>query len=77
MPATNMCSIFGSKWSSFFFYQMSHIQLKLVFSLYFVAFMQKYTKKISIKVKKCFSDQSEPYTAKLIFSGVLKHFCRS
>ncbi len=27
-----------------------------------------------LKVKKCFTHQNEPHTAKLSFSGVLKHF---
>ena len=37
-------------------------------------FLQKLTKKLSFRSKKCFSHQNEPHTAILCFSAILKHF---
>ncbi len=50
----------------FFIIKMSHIQLNC-----FSGILKH------LKDKKVFFYQNQPHTAKLNFSGVLKHFCRN
>ena len=47
---------------------------KRTFLVFRSFFFEKWQKNISFKVKKSFSHQNEPHTAKLSFSIVMKHF---